>query len=49
MESQLEKESAYLLFYIRKDVIDKNVSFILPNIETSFFAGKPVFVNGEIS
>lgn len=48
MESQLEKESAYLLFYIRKDVIGKSVSYILPNIETSFFAGKPVFVNGEI-
>ena len=48
MESQLEKESAYLLFYIRKDVIGKSVSYILPNIETSFFAGKPVFVNSEI-
>lgn len=47
MESQLEKESAYLLFYIRKDVIDKNVSYILPNIETSFFAGKPVLVNAQ--
>jgi hypothetical protein len=48
LETQLEKESAYLLFYIRKDVIDKDVSYILPNIETSFFAGKPVVVNSEI-
>ena len=47
LESQLEKESAYLLFYIRKDVVDKDVSYILPNIETSFFAGKPVVVAGE--
>jgi hypothetical protein len=45
MESQLKKKSNYLLFYIRKDVIDKNVSYILPNIETSFFAGKSVVMN----
>ena len=46
-EDQIEKESAYLLFYIRKDVIDKDLSKLLPNIETSFFPGKPVTLKGE--
>ena len=45
-EDQIEKESAYLLFYIRKDVIDKDLSQLLPNIETSLFPGKPVRVKG---
>jgi hypothetical protein len=46
-EEQLEKESAYLLFYIRKDVVGKEFSYLMPNIETSFFAGKPVLVAGN--
>lgn len=46
-EELLEKESAYLLFYIRKDIVNKDVASILPNIEKSFFAGKPVQVNSE--
>lgn len=33
-----------MLFYIRKDVIGKQVRDLLPNIETSFFPGKPVIV-----
>jgi hypothetical protein len=41
-EEEIEKESAYLLFYVRKDIPDKDVSQILPNIEESVFLGKPV-------
>ena len=35
------------MFYIRKDVIDKDLSKLFPNIETSFFPGKPVTIKGE--
>jgi len=41
MESQITKEHAYILFYIRKDVEDKNISDIFPRSET-IFPGKPV-------
>ena len=31
-EETINKESAYLLFYIRKDIENKDLSMILPNI-----------------
>lgn len=31
-ESQIAKENAYILFYIRKDVLDKKLSDIFPSI-----------------
>lgn len=40
-ESQIAKESAYILFYIRKDVISKSLSQIFPSIN-QVFPGKPV-------
>ena len=40
-ESQIAKENAYILFYIRKDVIDKKLSDIFPSIN-QIFPGKPV-------
>jgi hypothetical protein len=36
-----------LLFYIRKDVIGKGVDYLMPNIETQLFPGKPVTVIGN--
>lgn len=44
-EDQLHKESAYLLFYVRKDLQEKALSDIMPNLEHEFFAGKPVRIN----
>lgn len=44
-EDQLDKESAYLLFYVRRDIETKTLSQVLPNIESEFFAGKPVKMN----
>jgi len=41
-ESSINKESAYILFYIRKDVASKQLSQIFPNIESDIFVGKPV-------
>jgi ubiquitin carboxyl-terminal hydrolase 4/11/15 len=41
-EDMLHKESAYLLFYVRKDLEGKSVADLMPNIEKEFFAGKPV-------
>ena len=41
-EEKLHKESAYLLFYIRKDVLDKGLMDVVPNIETDYFPGKPI-------
>ena len=40
-ESQIAKESAYILFYIRKDVLVKKLSDIFPSIN-QIFPGKPV-------
>lgn len=40
-EDQIQKESAYILFYIRKDLQNKTLDDILPNIK-DFFPGKPV-------
>ena len=40
-ESQIAKESAYILFYIRKDVISKSLSEIFPSINECF-PGKPI-------
>lgn len=41
-EDQLHKESAYLLFYVRKDLDTKSLKDIMPDLEKDFFAGKPV-------
>jgi ubiquitin C-terminal hydrolase len=40
-EDQLQKEFAYILFYIRKDVQAKTLNDVYPNIK-SFFQGKPI-------
>ena len=44
-EDQLHKASAYLLFYVRKDVEAKQFEQIMPDIERDYFAGKPVKIN----
>ena len=41
-EEKLHKDSAYLLFYIRKDVVDKDILSVIPNIEKDYFPGKPI-------
>ena len=41
-EEKIHKESAYLLFYIRKDIAEKPLLDVLPNIETDYFPGKPI-------
>ena len=47
-EDQLHKESAYLLFYVRKDLDSKLLEQVMPNIEDEYFAGKPVkFQNAD--
>lgn len=40
-EDQIPKESAYILFYIRKDLQKKTIDDILPHIR-DLFPGKPV-------
>ena len=45
-EDQLHKESAYLLFYVRKDLESKDLTDVLPDIEKDYFSGKPVKYNG---
>lgn len=44
-EDQLHKASAYLLFYVRKDIETKQFEQIMPNIEREYFAGKPVKID----
>ena len=46
-EDQLHKESAYILFYVRKDLQAKLLPDVLPHIERDFFIGKPVKMNGS--
>ena len=41
-EDQLHKASAYLLFYVRKDIALKNLAQVMPDIEREYFPGKPV-------
>ena len=36
-----------MLFYVRKDLQSKSLTDLLPNIETDFFCGKPVKLNGK--
>lgn len=45
-EEDLHKESAYLLFYVRKDLASKELDQVFPNIENEYFAGKPIKLNG---
>ena len=40
-EEKIHKESAYLLFYVRRDLEQKGLAEILPDIEKSLFPGKP--------
>ena len=42
-EDQIHKESAYILFYIRKDVQNKSrLDDIFPHLARDMFPGKPV-------
>ena len=41
-EEKIHKESAYLLFYIRKDVLEQSLNQVIPNIESDMFPGKPI-------
>lgn len=40
--SNIEKENAYILFYIRNDVPAKQMDDLYPNIETAMFPGRPI-------
>lgn len=46
-EEHIHKESAYLLFYVRKDLESKELEQVYPNIEHDYFAGKPIKLNGQ--
>ncbi len=47
-ESSLQKDAAYILFYLRKDVAKTTrLDLLIPNIEKSLFPGKPVQVKGR--
>lgn len=41
-EDHIHKESAYLLFYVRKDLESKAIADVMPDIEKDVFVGKPV-------
>lgn len=41
-EEQIHKESAYILFYLRKDMKGKDIEAFFPNINTAMFPGRPV-------
>lgn len=41
MESQIVKENAYILFYIRKDVDSKQIKDLFPDSDV-IFPGKPI-------
>ena len=40
-EEQIQKDFAYILFYVRKDLAHKNLNDIMPSIK-ELFPGKPV-------
>lgn len=40
--SNIEKENAYILFYIRNDVPTKSIDDLFPDIESTMFPGRPV-------
>lgn len=40
-EEQLQKDFAYILFYVRKDLQSKQFSEVVPNIK-DLFPGKPI-------
>ena len=40
-EEKIQKESAYLLFYVRRDLEGKALPQVLPDIEKSLFPGRP--------
>ena len=46
-ENQINKESAYLLFYVRKDMDSKDLSQVMPDIEKDYFVGKPIKINNQ--
>lgn len=46
-EDQIHKESAYLLFYVRKDIEARSVTSIMPLLDGDYFAGKPVKVGDQ--
>ena len=46
-EDQIHKESAYLLFYVRKDIEAKSVDQIMPKLTADFFAGKPIKIGDQ--
>jgi len=41
-EASLEKEYAYILFYMRKDLDKKELAEVYPHIQQALFPGKPV-------
>jgi len=41
-ESSIQKNFAYILFYVRKDVQEKKLADFFPHIQNDFFPGKPV-------
>ncbi len=40
--SNIEKDNAYILFYIRNDLATKKIEDLFPNIETAMFPGRPI-------
>ena len=46
-ENHINKESAYLLFYVRKDMELKDLSQVMPDISKDYFVGKPIKINNQ--
>ncbi len=39
----MNKQAAYILFYVRKDVAEKQMSQLFPKIDSTYmFAGRPI-------
>ena len=41
-EDKIHKESAYLLFYVRRDLAGQSITNIVPQLQHDFFPGKPI-------
>ena len=41
-EDKIHKESAYLLFYVRRDLAEQSITNIVPQLQNDFFPGKPI-------